>query len=74
MPKWKIKNQDEGRYVRVDMHEENTIIFTPRKENATVFDGSRDYIVGICQGLKMCAGYQFIYEPVVHIQMSKEGA
>lgn len=70
MLRWRIRRVD-GRYCLFPPGEPGTILFLARKDLGTVFEGTRDYVDGICQGLQLSLGDQFLPEQLIHIQHPK---
>lgn len=72
MLRWKIQKEG-GRYIYIPKDDAaGTIIFTLEKRIATVFEGTRDYVDGICRGLEMSTGDKFTPEHIIHSQKPTE--
>lgn len=67
MLKWRIKRAD-GRYIHCPVNEPGTILFFERKDLASVFEGTRDLVDGICYGLRYSTGDDFQPEHIIHTQ------
>lgn len=64
--KWTIQGVNDGRYVRC--HEPGTLLFSFSRNVAQVFEGTRDYVDGICNGLCMATGDQYIPVRIINTQ------